>query len=87
MKATIRERSWCVLAAIFAVGCVFSTQAVQLVTVQGPSFAPQAGGDGMAQRASGQNGRVDWGLDKGRISKRSEQCISRITFWTNSYAN
>jgi hypothetical protein len=46
MKATIRERSWCVLAAIFAVGCVFSTQAVQLVTVQGTSFAPQAGGSG-----------------------------------------
>src|ERR1017187_5984734 len=46
MKAIRRERSWCGLAAIFAVWCVFSTQAAQLVTVQGACFAPQAGGSG-----------------------------------------
>jgi hypothetical protein len=47
MKAIFREQSsWCVLAAIFAGAFCFSTQAVQLVTVQGASFAPQAGGSG-----------------------------------------
>ena len=47
MKASLRERlSWCVLAAILAAPCVFSTEAAQLVTVQGTSFAPQAGGSG-----------------------------------------
>jgi len=30
----------------FTAWCVFSTEAVQLVTVQGASFAPQAGGSG-----------------------------------------
>ncbi len=39
-------RSWCVFAAIFTASCVFSTQAAQLVIVQGTSFAPQAGGNG-----------------------------------------
>ena len=47
MKASLGRRlSWCVLAAIFTAWCVFSTEAVQLVTVQGASFAPQAGGSG-----------------------------------------
>ena len=47
MKTSLRKRvSWCVFAAIFTASCVFSTQAAQLVTVQGTSFAPQAGGDG-----------------------------------------
>jgi hypothetical protein len=46
MKATIRKRLWCVFTAIFAAMFVFSTHAVQLVTVQGTSFAPQAGGNG-----------------------------------------
>jgi len=46
MKNIPRERSWGGLAAIFAAWCVFSTEAVQLVTVQGTSFAPQAGGSG-----------------------------------------
>ena len=47
MKAIFREQSsWCVLAAIFAGVFCFSTPAVQLVTVQGVSFAPQAGGSG-----------------------------------------
>ncbi len=46
MKTSLRERSWCVCAAIFAALFVFSTQAVQLVTVQGSAFAPQAGGSG-----------------------------------------
>jgi Tol biopolymer transport system component len=46
MKLILRERSWCGLVAIFVALCVFSTAAVQLVTVQGPSFAPQAGGSG-----------------------------------------
>ena len=47
MKAIFREQlSWCVLAAIFAGAFCLSTQAVQLVTVQGASFAPQAGGSG-----------------------------------------
>jgi len=47
MKAQRRERfSWCALAAILTVSSVFSTAAVQLVTVQGTSFAPQAGGSG-----------------------------------------
>ena len=47
MKASLEERlSWCVLAAILTAACVFSTEAVQLVTVQGTSFAPQAGGSG-----------------------------------------
>jgi hypothetical protein len=35
-----------VFSAIFTASCVFSTHAVQLATVQGASFAPQAGGDG-----------------------------------------
>ena len=47
MKVSLRKRvSWCVFAAIFTLLFVFSTQAAQLVTVQGPSFAPQAGGSG-----------------------------------------
>jgi hypothetical protein len=46
MNAILRERSWRVFAATFAALCVFSTQAVQFVTVQGTSFAPQAGGSG-----------------------------------------
>ena len=47
MKASLGERlSWCVLAAILTAACVFSTEAAQLVTVQGTSFAPQAGGSG-----------------------------------------
>ena len=47
MKASLEGRlSWCVLAAIFTAWCVFSTEAVQLVTVQGASFAPQTGGSG-----------------------------------------
>jgi dipeptidyl aminopeptidase/acylaminoacyl peptidase len=46
MKTTLRERSCCGLAAISAALFVFSTDAVQLVTIQGTSFAPQAGGSG-----------------------------------------
>src|ERR1700690_2325956 len=47
MKTSLMKRvSWCVFTAIFTASCVFSTQAAQLVTVQGASFAPQAGGNG-----------------------------------------
>ena len=46
MKTSLTKRSWCVFSAIFTASCVFSTHAVQLATVQGASFAPQAGGDG-----------------------------------------
>ncbi len=46
MKTSLMIRSWCVFAAIFTASCVFSTQAAQLVIVQGTSFAPQAGGNG-----------------------------------------
>jgi Tol biopolymer transport system component len=46
MKVIIRERLWCVFAAISAALFVFPTQASQPVTLPGPSFAPQAGGSG-----------------------------------------
>jgi hypothetical protein len=46
MKASLWERSWCVFAAILTASYFFSTQAAQLVTVQGSVFAPQAGGNG-----------------------------------------
>ena len=46
MKTSLAKRSWCVFSAIFTASCVFSTHAAQLATVQGASFAPQAGGNG-----------------------------------------
>ena len=46
MKSSLKRRSWCVFSAIFTASCFFSTHAAQLVTVQGASYAPQAGGNG-----------------------------------------
>ncbi len=46
MKTSLAKRSWCVFSAIFTASCFFSTHAAQLATVQGASFAPQAGGNG-----------------------------------------